>query len=207
MSLVMTGSSSSPNSGAPSGLSHTACRPFPSNRRRGQRSMPNGPRRGSRKSSDVVLAPSQRSAISLALATKVLVVTGGPGVGKTTLVNSILRILRAKSVAVALCAPTGRAAKRLAESTGLPAKTIHRLLEVDPRNGGFKRGEANPLECDLLVMDEVSMVDVPLMASLMRAMPPRSALLLVGDADQLPSVGPGQVLAESSTRGQCRWRV
>ena len=150
---------------------------------------------------DVVLAPSQRSAISLALATKVLVVTGGPGVGKTTLVNSILRILRAKSVAVALCAPTGRAAKRLAESTGLPAKTIHRLLEVDPRSGGFKRGEANPLECDLLVMDEASMVDVPLMASLMRATPPRSALLLVGDADQLPSVGPGQVLAEIIASG------
>ncbi len=150
---------------------------------------------------DVVLAPSQRFAISLALANKVLVVTGGPGVGKTTLVNSILRILRAKSVAVALCAPTGRAAKRLAESTGLPAKTIHRLLEADPRSGGFKRCQANPLECDLLVVDEASMVDVPLMASLMRAIPPRSALVLVGDADQLPSVGPGQVLADIIASG------
>ena len=119
----------------------------------------------------MTLAPSQRRALSLALANKVLVVTGGPGVGKTTLVNSILKILRAKSVAVALCAPTGRAAKRLTESTGLAAKTIHRLLEADPRNGGFKRGETNPLECDLLVVDEASMVDVPLMASLIRALP------------------------------------
>jgi exodeoxyribonuclease V alpha subunit len=111
-------------------------------------------------------------------------------------VNSILKILCAKSVTVALCAPTGRAAKRLAESTGLEAKTIHRLLEADPRNGGFKRCETNPLACDLLVVDEVSMVDVPLMAALMRALPPNAGFLLVGDADQLPSVGPGQVLAD-----------
>jgi len=142
------------------------------------------------------LAASQRAAVALALANKLLVVTGGPGVGKTTLVNSILKILCAKSVTVALCAPTGRAAKRLAESTGLEAKTIHRLLEADPRNGGFKRCETNPLTCDLLVVDEVSMVDVPLMASLIKALPPQAGLLLVGDADQLPSVGPGQVLAD-----------
>src|SRR5246500_372458 len=143
----------------------------------------------------LALADSQREAVRTALVSKVLVITGGPGVGKTTLVNSILKILCAKSVAVALCAPTGRAAKRLAESTGLAAKTIHRLLEADPHNGGFKRCETNPLTCDLLVVDEVSMVDVPLMASLMRALPPQAGLLLVGDADQLPSVGPGQVLA------------
>src|SRR5271154_850419 len=142
------------------------------------------------------LAPSQRAAVALALANKLVVVTGGPGVGKTTLVNSILKIVCAKSMAVALCAPTGRAAKRLAESTGLEAKTIHRLLEADPRNGGFKRCETNPLACDLLVVDEVSMVDVPLMASLIRALPPQAGLLLVGDADQLPSVGPGRVLAD-----------
>jgi len=94
------------------------------------------------------------------------------------------------------CAPTGRAAKRLSESTGLEAKTIHRLLEADPRKGGFKRRETNSLACDLLVVDEVSMVDVPLMASLIRALPHHAGLLLVGDADQLPSVGPGRVLAD-----------
>lgn len=146
--------------------------------------------------SGVTLAPSQRTAIARTLDSKLLVVTGGPGVGKTTLVNSILKILRAKAVSVALCAPTGRAAKRLAESTGLEAKTIHRLLEADPRQGGFKRNQNNPLACQLLVVDEVSMVDVPLMAALMKALPPEAALLLVGDADQLPSVGPGQVLAD-----------
>ncbi len=144
----------------------------------------------------VTLAASQRAAVGLALISKVLVITGGPGVGKTTLVNSILTILAAKSVSVALCAPTGRAAKRLAESTGLIAKTIHRLLEADPRRGGFKRGEENPLECELLVVDEASMVDVPLMASLIKALAPGSGLILVGDVDQLPSVGPGQVLAD-----------
>ena len=144
----------------------------------------------------LMLAASQRAAVTLALAGKLVVVTGGPGVGKTTLVNSILKILGAKRVAVALCAPTGRAAKRLAESTGLAAKTIHRLLEADPRQSGFKRCESNPLQCDLLVVDEVSMVDVPLMAALIRALPPQAGLLLVGDADQLPSVGPGQVLAD-----------
>ena len=97
---------------------------------------------------------------------------------------------------LALCAPTGRAAKRLAETTGLEAKTIHRLLEVDPRSGGFRRQESHPLACDLLVVDETSMVDVPLMHSLLRAVPPSAAVILVGDVDQLPSVGPGQVLAD-----------
>jgi exodeoxyribonuclease V alpha subunit len=124
------------------------------------------------------------------------VITGGPGVGKTTLTKSILTIVAAKSVSVAVCAPTGRAAKRLSEATGLEAKTIHRLLEVDPKHGGFGRNEDKPLACDLLVVDETSMVDVPLMASLVRALPPAAALMLVGDVDQLPSVGPGQVLAD-----------
>ena len=144
----------------------------------------------------LALAPSQTEAIRLALVSKVLVVTGGPGVGKTTIVNSILRILAAKETALLPCAPTGRAAKRMTEATGFEAKTIHRLLEVDPMTGGFKRGLEKPLDCDLLVIDEMSMVDVLLMRSLLEAVPDRAAVLIVGDIDQLPSVGPGQVLAD-----------
>jgi exodeoxyribonuclease V alpha subunit len=114
---------------------------------------------------DLELAASQKAAVEQALASKVLVITGGPGVGKTTLINAILRILAAKKLRIQLCAPTGRAAKRMAEATGLEAKTIHRLLEFDPAAYGFRRGAELPLECDLLVVDETSMVDVPLMAS------------------------------------------
>jgi exodeoxyribonuclease V alpha subunit len=142
------------------------------------------------------LAESQQDAIRLALRSKVLVITGGPGVGKTTIVNAILRILAAKEVALLLCAPTGRAAKRMSDATGREAKTIHRLLEFDPKAFAFKRNEEMPLDCDLLVVDEVSMVDVLLMQSLLRAVPDHAALLIVGDIDQLPSVGPGQVLAD-----------
>jgi len=147
------------------------------------------------------LAETQVAAIRLALMSKVLVITGGPGVGKTTIVNSILRILSAKGVNLLLCAPTGRAAKRMTEATGFEAKTIHRLLEVDPKTGGFKRNADNPLECDLLVIDETSMVDVMLMQAVMRAVPDNAALLIVGDIDQLPSVGPGQVLADIISSG------
>jgi exodeoxyribonuclease V alpha subunit len=147
------------------------------------------------------LAASQRAAVELALASKLLVITGGPGVGKTTLINAILRILAAKKLRIQLCAPTGRAAKRMAEATGLEAKTIHRLLEFDPQAYGFRRDAELPLECDLLVVDETSMVDVPLMASLLEAIPPEAGLLLVGDVDQLPSVGPGQVLADVIASG------
>jgi exodeoxyribonuclease V alpha subunit len=153
------------------------------------------------KRTKLALAESQLEAVRVALASKVLVITGGPGVGKTTLVNSILKILLAKSVSIALCAPTGRAAKRLSESTGLEAKTIHRLLETDPRTGSFRRTEEVPLDCDLLVVDETSMVDVPLMRALLRALPEGAALLLIGDVDQLPSVGPGQVLADIIASG------
>src|SRR6202047_3044654 len=144
----------------------------------------------------LVLAESQVAAIRLALMSKILVMTGGPGVGKTTIVKGILRILAAKSVRLLLCAPTGRAAKRMTEATGFEAKTIHRLLEVDPKGGGVKRSDDNPLDCDLLVVDETSMVDVMLMQALMKAVPDTGALLIVGDIDQLPSVGPGQVLAD-----------
>ena len=145
---------------------------------------------------EVTLAASQREAVKKAVSSKVMVITGGPGVGKTTLVNAILRILTVKAVNVLLAAPTGRAAKRLSESTGMDAKTIHRLLEVDPKRGDFKRNADWPLECDLLVIDETSMVDVPLMASVVKALPDKAGLILVGDVDQLPSVGPGQVLAD-----------
>ena len=147
------------------------------------------------------LAESQMTAIRLALMSKVLVITGGPGVGKTTIVNSILRVLLAKNVNLLLCAPTGRAAKRMTEATGFEAKTIHRLLETDPAAGGFKRNSDNTLDCDLLVVDETSMVDVMLMQALMKAIPDNAALLIVGDIDQLPSVGPGQVLADVITSG------
>ena len=142
------------------------------------------------------LAESQKEAVRLALRSKVLVITGGPGVGKTTIVKAILGILAAKGTRMQLCAPTGRAAKRMSEASGFEAKTIHRLLEVDPANGGFRRGSDHKLDCDLLVIDETSMVDVPLMHALLKALPDEAALLVVGDIDQLPSVGPGQVLAD-----------
>ena len=145
---------------------------------------------------DVTLAPTQRAAVETTLRSRVAVITGGPGVGKTTLVNALLRILRARDVRCALCAPTGRAAKRLGESTGHTAKTIHRLLEIDPSNGTFRRGRLRPIDCGLLVVDEASMVDVELMAALLQALPAEGSLLLIGDADQLPSVGPGQVLRD-----------
>lgn len=144
----------------------------------------------------IQLSESQKTAVNLALKNKLLVITGGPGVGKTTLVNSILRIIAAKQAEILLCAPTGRAAKRLSESTGLEAKTIHRLLEFDPKAFGFKRNRDNPLEADIVVVDEASMIDIVLMNQLLKAIPDTAALLLVGDVDQLPSVGPGAVLSD-----------
>jgi len=147
------------------------------------------------------LSPSQNEAVRRVLGAKLAVITGGPGVGKTSTLDTILRILRAKGIQVLLAAPTGRAAKRMTEQTGLEAKTIHRLLEIDPKHGGFSRNEENPLACDLLVIDETSMVDVPLMNALTKAVPEHAALLLVGDVDQLPSVGPGQVLADVIASG------
>jgi exodeoxyribonuclease V alpha subunit len=142
------------------------------------------------------LAPSQREALRVALTSRLLVITGGPGVGKTTLVNSILKILTAKKVKCMLCAPTGRAAKRLTETTGLEARTIHRLLGWQRAEGNFSRGEVHPLDAGLLVVDEASMIDVPLMSRLMKGLPDDASLLLVGDVDQLPSVGPGSVLGD-----------
>ena len=142
------------------------------------------------------LSESQRAAVARTIRERVTVITGGPGVGKTTIVNTVLHVVRAKGARARLCAPTGRAAKRLAETTGLEASTIHRLLEFDPATGGFRHGIDQPLDTDFVVVDEVSMVDVVLANQLFRAVPAHAAMLLVGDADQLPSVGPGSVLAE-----------
>jgi exodeoxyribonuclease V alpha subunit len=142
------------------------------------------------------LSLSQHQALRIALGTNAVVITGGPGVGKTTLVQSLLKILTAKKLKCLLAAPTGRAAQRLAEATGLEALTLHRLLEFQPGRGGFQRNASNPLEGDVIVVDEVSMVDVPLMSRLLDALPRKARLILVGDADQLPSVGPGLVLGD-----------
>ena len=142
------------------------------------------------------LAASQQQAVRAVLHARLMVITGGPGVGKTTIMLAILKILLAKKVRVHLCAPTGRSAKRLQETTNQEAKTIHRLLEFNPATGGFVRDEKWPLETDLVVIDEASMVDVPLMHALVQAIPANAGLLLIGDIDQLPSVGPGRVLAD-----------
>lgn len=142
------------------------------------------------------LAESQRQAITTVLQHKLAIITGGPGVGKTTIVNSILKIIRGKAVSVALCAPTGRAAKRLTETTGLQAKTIHRLLGFAPDTRSFKHDDNNPLPIDVLVIDEASMIDIVLLQQLLSAVPDRAAVLFVGDVDQLPSVGSGAALMD-----------
>jgi len=144
----------------------------------------------------IALAPAQRAAIARVAESSVVVVTGGPGVGKTTVVRAILALFEKAGCKTALAAPTGRAAKRMAEATGREALTIHRLLEVDPRAQRFTRDEENPLEIDALIVDETSMVDIPLAHALVRALPKRARLVLVGDVDQLPSVGPGAFLRD-----------
>ena len=142
----------------------------------------------------IAYSAGQREALRCACGTKVLVVTGGPGVGKTMLVRGLLHMVGERGAAVALCAPTGRAARRLAAVTGRDARTIHRLLGAT--RAGIRGAAAAPLACDLLVVDEASMVDMRLMAALLGALPDRAALLVVGDRDQLPSIGPGEVLAD-----------
>lgn len=144
----------------------------------------------------IQLADNQKEAVSKALSNKLMVITGGPGTGKTTLVQTLIKILELKELNVKLCAPTGRAAKRLSETTGLAATTIHRLLETDQAQGGFKHNEENRISCDYLIVDESSMIDVTLFFALLKALPDNAGLLLVGDVDQLPSVGAGQVLKD-----------
>lgn len=145
---------------------------------------------------DMRLADAQRAAVAAAAQEKLLVITGGPGVGKTTLVNAILSVFAQEKLRISLAAPTGRAAKRLTESTGRQAFTLHRLLEVEGRGGKFARHAENPLECDLLIVDEASMIDISLAASLLEAVPNAARVVVVGDADQLPSVGPGAFLQD-----------
>jgi len=152
--------------------------------------------------SGMELADQQQDAIVRALRERVSVITGGPGVGKTTIVRALVQILGQKQLKLSLAAPTGRAAKRMEESTGHHASTLHRLLEFTPGANRFARDEDNPLEGDMLVVDEASMLDVQLAHSLLRAVPPTMTLVLVGDQNQLPSVGPGNVLADVIASGR-----
>jgi exodeoxyribonuclease V alpha subunit len=149
----------------------------------------------------VELAPEQRRAVSEAARRQLLVVTGGPGVGKTTIVRAILAVLASARVDVRLAAPTGRAAKRLGEATGGEATTLHRLLEFDPKTATFKRDRRRPIQAGAVIVDEVSMLDLPTADALAQAIAPGTRLLLVGDVDQLPSVGPGAVLRDVIASG------
>ena len=144
----------------------------------------------------ITLAERQREAVLLSTNSKVLIITGGPGTGKTTIIRAILKIFEMLKVNIILCAPTGRAAKRMSEATGFPAKTIHRLLEYSPKEGGFKKNEGNPLSADLIIVDESSMIDTLLMYHMLKAVPSHAHLILVGDINQLPSVGAGNVLRD-----------
>jgi exodeoxyribonuclease V alpha subunit len=144
----------------------------------------------------IELAQKQKEAVMVAARSKILVITGGPGTGKTTIITAILRIFQQLKLRILLAAPTGRAAKRMSEATGWEAKTIHRLLEYSPKKGGFKKDQDDLLEADVLIIDETSMVDTLLMYHLLKAIPLQAHLILVGDVDQLPSVGPGNVLRD-----------
>jgi exodeoxyribonuclease V alpha subunit len=145
---------------------------------------------------NLALAPKQIKAVKRAISDKVMVITGGPGTGKTTIINAVIKIYRAVGARILLAAPTGRASKRMSEATGYPARTIHRMLEYSFQKGGFQRNHDHPLEVDVLILDEVSMVDTILMYHLLKAVPAEATLVMVGDVNQLPSVGPGSVLKD-----------
>lgn len=151
---------------------------------------------------ELELAEGQRAALLTALGARLAVITGGPGTGKTTIIRALVQLLGAMKATVELAAPTGRAAKRMQEATGEEARTIHRLLEVNPETLRFSRDADCPLETDVIIIDESSMIDVFLFASLLDAVPPHARLILVGDADQLPPVGPGQVFGDLIASGQ-----
>ena len=144
----------------------------------------------------IEFAPSQHEALRMALSEKVSVITGGPGVGKTTIIRALTDVFKARRIPLALAAPTGRAAKRMSEATGTDAITVHRLLKYQPATRRFEFDRANPLPFEVLILDEVSMIDLPLMHSILQALPDTACLVMVGDADQLPSVGPGNVLRD-----------
>ncbi|MEI6147628.1 MAG: ATP-dependent RecD-like DNA helicase [bacterium] len=144
----------------------------------------------------ISFAPAQQAALIMALSQKVSVITGGPGVGKTTIVRALVDIFQTRRLKMCLAAPTGRAAKRMEEATRLAAKTLHRLLKFNPNSGRFECDSQHPLEGDVFILDEVSMIDIQLMHAFLRALPAAATLVLVGDADQLPSVGPGNVLRD-----------
>ncbi|MGO8881210.1 MAG: ATP-dependent RecD-like DNA helicase [Desulfomonilaceae bacterium] len=144
----------------------------------------------------ISLALNQVEAVKVALDSKIMIITGGPGTGKTTIIKAILAIFERLGVEILLAAPTGRAAKKMSEATGHEARTIHRMLEFSPHKRGFQRDEKHPLMCDLLIVDETSMIDTVLMYHLLKAMPLHSTLILIGDVNQLPSVGPGNVLQD-----------
>ena len=146
--------------------------------------------------SNISFSDQQRAAIKVAITNNLSIITGGPGVGKTTIINAVLQFFEAKGLEVKLCAPTGTAAKKMGLATGHYASTIHSLLGVDPRTQQMRFSEDNPLECDMLIVDEVSMIDIELMASLLKALSPSTGVLFVGDKDQLPSIGPGNVLKD-----------
>jgi len=150
----------------------------------------------------IELAPKQIEAVRTAVSEKMMVITGGPGTGKTTIINALMRIYREIGAKILLAAPTGRASKRMSEATGYPARTIHRMLEFNPQKLGFQRDESRPLDVDVLVLDETSMVDTILMYHLLKAVPSEATLIMVGDVNQLPSVGAGNVLKDIIASGK-----